>query len=1400
LWLTNPLNKSISVKIIFKIILSFLLIFFLGGKIYGQIQSINFKHLTINEGLSQNTVYCTFQDKKGFIWVGTEDGLNRFDGVDWLIFKHELSNKHSLSNNQVNDIVQADDGKLIIATADGLNIYDPAKDVFNRVNLHTSKDQINEFVSSVFRDSKGRFWIGSRDGLKLMNQQKTAIQKSFSFNTNKGRLNPEKILNTFESNNGQLWVNTGTGLKLFNLKTLQFEQLPASISNNKALNEGNVRVIKQDNINNFWFGTETNGLFYYDIAKQTIINYRNNPDINSIVSNVVRDIFFYSPTEIWIGTRDGLSILKLETQRFNNYAYDKYNPNSLSHNSVRNFLRDNAGSIWLGTYAGGLNIFYESSRNFNYLGEKLGNDLGLNHRVVSAINQETDGSLWVGTEGGGLNYIDRNKNISRFYPIINLANNGSNIVKCLVDDGKGKIWLGTYNGISIFDKKSQTFSGLFKSSSDLNSSQSYQIHDLVLDGNTSYIATNGKGLIIQTPTETQQLIYNRKDKSTICSNNLTTLLKVGNSLWIGSQRGLNRYNINQKTFTRFLNKENDLSSLSANSILCLFNDKDGNLWVGTEGGGINYYDAKNNKFKAISTTNGLANDVVHGLIQDNDGFLWASTNKGISKINIQAYFKDSAQVHIVNYNVSDGLQSNQFSNEAVAKGINGELLFGGINGITSFFPAKIKANEFKPRVVLTDFFIRNKTVSLSTEDSPLTNQIEETNELTLSYDQAYFTIKYAALNFINPEKNNYAFKLEGFNDEEWNEVGNQRTATYTNLSAGNYVFKVKASNNDGVWNDQIRTLKIKILPPFWKTWWAYLFYLLIIAGLLYIYYIYSVRTAKLKNDLAFEHQSHEKDQELAQRKLTFFTNISHEIKTPLTLILAPVEKLIELNAGNNLVQNQLVLMQRNGERLVRLINQLLDFRKFESGKIRLRAAKGNMVRFVKEVAMAFDSYAKYLKINLIVDAQSNNIKTYFDRDNFEKIIYNLLSNALKFTPEGGTVRVGVRQEIKDGGEGFVCIFVEDNGKGIPENYINKIFDEFDHSNNDDDNPLGTGIGLAFTKGLVQLHHGSITVQSEEATRINKGFTKFTVKIPLGRKHLSEDEIIENYKNSEDIKLYNLSEGNIGNSLIIEEKKQKFLADAGEEAPIMLIVEDNADVRDFLKNHFEQSFNVQTAENGKIGLEKALELIPDIIISDVMMPEMTGTELCKEIKSNQATSHIPVILLTARTPLIFKIEGLETGADDYITKPFSMKVVETRVWNLLELRRQLRERYRKEISLEPKNIALSSPDERFIEKVMKFIEDNLGEPTLNVEALGKEVGMSRVTLYRKIKGLTNQTTIEIIRNVRIKRAAQLLETKHYNVSEVAYMVGFTDLDYFRKCFKEQFKKTPKDYGNSKEKEV
>jgi len=569
-------------------------------------------------------------------------------------------------------------------------------------------------------------------------------------------------------------------------------------------------------------------------------------------------------------------------------------------------------------------------------------------------------------------------------------------------------------------------------------------------------------------------------------------------------------------------------------------------------------------------------------------------------------------------------------------------------------------------------------------------------------------------------------------------------------------------------------------------------YIALIIFLLYLFNVYSKKTERLKNELKFESLSHAKDQELAQKQLSFFANISHEIKTPLTMIMAPIERMIEMNIGNNKVQNQLMMMQRNGERLIRLINQLLDKRKLESGHMHLQAAEGDIVAFTKEIALAFDGLAKAKNINLKFNAKQAGILVWFDRDKLEKVLYNLLSNAVKFTPDYGKVTVCVSAT-----ESTAMIVVEDNGPGIPADSIGKIFTQFYHYE-DHIKVEGTGLGLAFSTELVELHHGKLSVESKPEATGKSGETRFSIELPLGKGHLKNDEIAGNYRDSEDILSYTQTEKSVKAQLQL--KKARILKQDDRESFSMLIVEDNEDVLNFIKEGFTTDFEVYTAVNGLDGLSLAKEVSPDIIISDVMMPGLDGIELCSKLKSDITTSHIPVILLTARTQLIFKMEGLETGADDYITKPFNFNMIEARVWNLIENRQKLRERYQKEIKLEPQNIAISNLDEVFLMKILNYIEQHITDADLSVEQLSQEVALSKSSFYKKIKSLTNQTGVEFIRSVRIKRAAQLLGRGQHTINEVAYMVGFMDVDYFRKCFKEQFGYTPKEHPVSKVGEV
>lgn len=1346
-----------------------------------------FKHLTINEGLSQNTVYSILQDHEGYIWIGTTDGLNKYDGYDFTIYKHDINDKNSLTNSQINALLEDKKGDLWIGTADGINFYDRKRDLFTHIyTLSKRSSETNDYITAILQDKKGNIWVSTYDGLKLYDAAtKTFIKYQSGDETD---MQSKKVQTIFEAGNDVLWVGTNKNLKLFDINTRRYITIPPVLANNGLLKNSGIRSIKKDKKGTYWIGTEVAGVFNYDPVAQTCVNYRQeNGNANSLLSDIVRDIFIVNSGEVWIGTRDGLSVLK--DGRFRNYQYDKYDPDALSHNSVRYIMQDRSGNVWVGTFAGGVNIFYAGSNNFVHLGEQIGASPGLSHRVVSSILSNGNGTFWVGTEGGGLNYVDRKNNQYKAFPILDKGKQlKSNNVKSLAKDDQGNIWVGAYDGLAYFNVKTSSLS-IYRSLNNYPNPVENQIYALSATADGVWIGTNGAGLqFMDKSGNITNYIHNSKDAGSISSNSVSSILKdvKGDGYWIGTQQGLNYLDLRSQKFTQYKHTDGDKYSLNYNSVLTVFCDAQQRLWLGTEGGGLSYFDQKTHKFYPIASQQGLSNSVVHAINQDKAGNLWVSSNKGLVRISFKRFGVpfNSSDLSISNYTITDGLQSNQFSSNATAADANGELLFGGINGISYFDPTKIEVNKFKPPVVFTDFLIRNKTVSLTDEGSPLTAQVNETGQITLTHDQGFISFKFAALNFINPEKNQYAYKMEGFKgDDDWHYVGDQRMATYTNLNAGTYYFKVKAANNDGIWNDQSRSIKLIVLPPWWKTWWAYLLYASCIGGLLYTFYYYSFKTERLKNELLFEQLSHEKDQELSQRKLTFFTNISHEIKTPLTLILAPLEKLVSMNEGNNKIQNQLMLMQRNGERLIRLINQLLDFRKFESGNMALQAAEGNIVRFVNEVFIAFESYAVSKNITFGFDSKAEDIRVYYDRDKLEKILYNLLSNALKFTPEGGKITVSVKADDKN-----VVIGVEDNGPGIPEEDQGKIFELFNHFNYSRNSIHGTGIGLAFSKGLVELHHGELSVQSRVATDTENGYTCFTVKLPLGKSHLKPEDIDREFKDSENISQYHSLGVNLEQPLI---NTAEPVADTADK-PIMLIVEDNPEVLNFVASTFAAKYNVHKAGDGQKGWQMAAEIIPDIIISDVMMPNMNGIELCNKVKSDIRTSHIPIILLSARTPLIFKIEGLETGADDYITKPFSVNVLEARVSNLVASRKKLRDRYRQEITLQPTNVAITSPDEKFLTKVMKFIEDNISEPNLTVEELGKEIGMSRVTLYRKIKALTNQTAIEFIRGVRIKRAAQLLEQNKFNVSEISYMVGFMDVDYFRKCFKEQFGHTPKEY--------
>ncbi|MCI0693346.1 ATP-binding protein [candidate division KSB1 bacterium] len=925
------------------------------------------------------------------------------------------------------------------------------------------------------------------------------------------------------------------------------------------------------------------------------------------------------------------------------------------------------------------------------------------------------------------------------------------------------------------------------------------------------------------------------------SQNWVTTLLVDRrgDLWVGTlEAGLNRLNHDQATFTHFKHDIADTSSLSHNYVTIIFEDVLGELWIGTEGGGLshwqrqtgkfrnyqhrpsdpnslsdnrvyviyempgdsahhlwvstaaglNQFDRRTKRFRRFTREHGLPSDFVIGIQSDNHENLWLTTNEGLARFNPHLARNPMDKIFKLSELGLDRIEPGAFF-----KNHNGEFLVGGRYGYVRFHPDSIKENRHVPPIVLTNFIVANQEYAL---DSSLAVK----KNILLTYDQNFFSIEFAALDFTAPAKNQYAYMFEGFN-RDWIYSGNRRLADFTNVPPGTYTFRVKGSNNDGMWNEEGTSLRITITPPWWRTRWAYAFYIIVFTILLYGWRRFELNRVKIRNELRMQKLEAQKLQEIDEMKSRFFANISHEFRTPLTLILGPVEQIRAGEFKGN-VQEAYGMILRNGRRLLRLINQLLDLAKLEAGRMSLQARPENIISFLKGLALSFASAAERKRITLTFSSLEEKLIAYIDRDKLEKIVSNLLSNALKFTPEGGSVTVAVgsgsRTQVlptatATASANFIEISVTDTGSGIPAKLLDKIFDRFyqvDASHTREHE--GTGIGLALTKELVELHHGEILVQSE----VGRG-TTFNVRLPLGKTHLQPEEVVETVT-SDQFSVSSEQFTSLENrALNIEDQASNIQQPATSkeqqaDETIVLVVEDNRDVRTYIRQYLEPTFKVIEAVDGIDGVQKALEIIPDLIISDVMMPKRDGNELCRILKTDEKTSHVPIIMLTAKADSESKVYGLEIGADDYLIKPFDDKELLARVQNLIKLRRQLRERFSREMVLKPSAIAITPMDETFLQRVQSAVEKHLDEEEFSVEILAAEVGMSRAQLHRKLRALIDQSANQLIRSMRLQRAVELLRQNAGTIAEVAYMVGFGSQAYFTKCFHEQFGCSPKEY--------
>lgn len=1300
--------------------------------IYAQIKN-TFEHITVEQGLSQSAVLSIAQDSLGFMWFGTKDGLNRYDSKKVEIYRSKAKDPHSLSSSiNINTLLVDSKGFMWVGTQHGLNKYLAATDSFQQY-LHQSdnpKSISNEVIRCLFQDIEGNVWVGTEKGLNRVMPDGT-FERFQVENYAKDGLTNDFIKAIYQDRQGIMWLGTTGGLvKMTNSgKNYRFKLYSSDKNQPNTISGNDISSITEDKQGNLWIGTRLKGFNLFDRNKETFLRYNTQSGIG-LNSDDIRKITVDNTGKLWIATLFGVNIFNPVTNKVEQtYVNEPENPYSLNQNSIYDIYQDKLGTIWIGTYFGGLNITHSLNSPFT-LYQHFSYKNSLSNNVVSAIVEDDSGNLWIGTEGGGLNYLDKKSGKFTAYKHNPGTENslGSNLIKDLALDAEGNIWATTFEGgLNAYNPKTRKFKA-YKHNTSLNSSR---LSSLLIDSRQNIWVGSRNGLFI----------YNKSSDSFKRVNIPHTFISAifedsENRIWVASDIGLFVKSNKSDRFVNITLKENPSWFLRINAIS---EDSKGKIWFATYNG-ILVYSEKDHSVKLYTENQGLPTNTILTVVEDDQRNLWFSSTKGLVKFE-KGVFKV--------YNTADGLPGNVFNYNSFLKDSKGELFFGGFNGLISFRPEDVKENRNKPVVVLTGVRLPDKSVVVGDDTKILKKSPWETSKIGIPYKESVFSIDFAVLSYISPDKNKYAYKLEGI-DKQWIELQSP-TISFNKLSDGDYTLLIKGSNNDGVWSEA-KKIKITIYPPFWKSWWAYLLYLAIIVGIGFAAIRYFIMEALLKK----EHEVH-------QLKVDFFRNVSHEIRTPLTLILGPLEKLISDPETNNSIKNQLTGINKHVQRLSKLINELLDFSKVEAGKMTLRIQRVNIVEFVKDIYESFVYKSKETNIQYTFDSPVKLIEAYIDKAQLEKVIYNLLSNAFKFTPNEGRIEVKIEETQQD-----ILIRIIDSGKGISEENKERIFTNFYQEDTEQRN-TGTGIGLALSKSIAKLHQGDLIVEEGEQT-------VFCLSLKKGFKHLQGFKLIEeDYGNDLSV-----------NFLDEEEQEQDF------DLPSILVIEDNKEVREFVVDTLKDKYRMFTAENGSQGLKVTLAQMPDIVISDVMMPVMDGIEYCKIVKSDERINHIPVVLLTARIGEADELEGLKIGADAYMTKPFTIEKLKYTVSNLIALQEAMRSKFTKRLSLEPNQPEAEHPDNKFIEKVLQLLEENIANPGFGVNDFASEIGMSTPIFYKKIKAVTGLTVNNFMKSFRLKRALQLMEQKRGTISEIAYSVGFTDPKYFSKEFKKQFGKTPTEF--------
>lgn len=1348
-----------------------------------------FSRLDIKNGLSNNRVGCIFKDADGFMWFGTTSGLNRYDGYEFKIFKHNAGDASSLIGNYVNEINEGPEKKLWIFTKNGISIYDPATEKFSNgvavlyelIRYHVFADNI----TAIKKDTYGRYWFITNNKGIYCYDPATKVTSAFNISDSALKLHSNHVVEIVQQQNSIYWLIYGDGVidkidthtqkvlsRSYNLhdanagKTFHYAAILGS--------DHNIWIyVSESSLGVYCFNTKTNQLMHL---------VKGGADI-PLNTNVIYNIVNGDDNNIWIGTdHGGINLVDPVTHKVEYLLNREDDPKSLSGNSVV-LYKDNAGIIWGGTFKQGINYYHKGIIQFPLVRHYILDNTSLPYDDVNCFAEDEHGDLWIGTNGGGLLFYNKQtKKYTQFKHDANNPNSLSNdIVINLCIDHEHKIWAGTYFG-GLNCLANGKFTCYTHNEADPTSISDDRVFSIMEDSqNRLWVGTFAGRLNIfdrknnnfthpqyQMSSEYTAVIYEDKQKN----------------IWIGRDRGVDVIEKATNTVTHYYNKPQNNNSLVANDVNTIIQDHNGLMWIGTKDG-LSILNAKTDKFINISEKQGLPSNNIWEIKEDNSGRIWMDGAKGVASILLK---KNAAgySYAIHKYDDYDGLQANEFNAYAALKTKNGDLIFGGAHGFNLFDPQSIKSFSAKPQLLFTNFELYNKTVGVgdTINGNVILNQsITRSRSIVLNHKQNVFSISFAVCDYFSPNKIIYEYKLDGF-DKGWltSEISS-RKATYTNLDAGNYVFKVRAKDINNPANISELTLNIEILPPFWKSPIAYVIYFILIVGLLF--YIRHRGILKLKKEFKATQDKLEAEREITKEreevnrmheldlmKIKFFTNVSHEFRTPLSLIISPIDSLIK-NTDIPEQKSQLMMVKRNGRRLLNLVNQLLDFRKMEFKELKLNLKKGDIVEFIKDVSFSFNDMAEQNGITYVFESEIGSLITRFDHDKIERILFNLLSNAFKFTASGGHISVLLGVTDKAKGMSDLKLFeikVVDTGIGISEEKRERIFERFfqvdqqEHLLNQ-----GSGIGLSITHEFVKMHNGEIYVESEPGNG-----SCFIIHLPI---NIDDDKLLRSAPVSKQVNAIAQLTDNVS-----EQTKK----------PVVLLVEDNEDMRFYLKDNLKHVFTITEAVNGKEGWQKALSLHPNLIVSDVSMPEMNGIELCKKVRGDNRTSHIPIILLTALTEEEDQLAGLTNGANDYITKPFNFEILLSKINGLLSMQQTFKKTYQKQMEIKVQDMVIVSEDEKFLKNTFDCIEKNITNYNFSVEELSRQMALSRVSLYKRLLALTGKTPVDCIRTVRLKRAVQLLEKSQLSIANIAYEVGFNNPTYFSKVFKDEYGTVPSEY--------